>query len=786
MHTLRLLGGASLEGTGGTPAGRVVPRTRLALLALLALSRSRTLPRERVLAMLWPESGPDRARHLLRDATYRLREVLGDEVLLSSGDDLRLDSSLVRCDVWSFEDAAARDHLAEADSLYAGPFLDGFFLTDAPEFERWADGERQRLASIHTRVVESLATAYGRAGDWPNAISAWRRLAAAEPHNARVIVRLMEVLDASGDRAAALRLAAAHTALLAAEFGAEADVDVAAYADRLRRIPASRVVAPPESSDPAGTPVNHVLSAPAASQAPPGSPVTGRPARPWAGAMSPLMRLTSPAWWVGMGMLLLAATALVSRQRDVFARTDATVTVLASPIGSPDSSLAYLAEGLTDEVTANLAKYAAVDVRMSRATSTTGASLREVARALGVAHVVTLAVRRTGTVIDVVVNMTRVRDGRVVWSDTFRDEAGDLVRVPMRIVNELADALSAAGSSAPRGQPGLGTDDAIAHDAFLQGRYHLDRRGAASLRLARERFQDAVARDPGFARAHAGLSMSATLLTLYDRRAFPRDSMLPLAQAAAERAVALDATSSDAQAALGLALTYRGRDHWPRAEVAYREAVSRDPRNANAHGWLAELLIAQGRTEEAVRAMERATASDPLSGIHFAVYGNHLRIAGRADDAIRAGERALQLNPAVQAIWEFYGRTLVSSGRRDSGLRVFAAHAPRHPLYTYFRAESGDLAVRDSARRVFRQWKATGADRDGSVPPPVTLALAGGDATFALDLLEQALSSNPAFPLHTPLVDDIYDSLRDSVRFRNLVVRAGLDVGRHVDARRPR
>lgn len=790
MHTLRLLGGASLEVTGSSPGGRTLPRTRLALLALLALARTRTLPRERLVATLWPEAGAERARHLLRDAAYRLRDVLGDDVLVSTGDDLKLDASKLRCDVWAFEDAAARDDLAEADGLYAGPFLDGFFLADSPEFEQWAAGERRRLAAVHARVLESLAMSYGRAGDWPSAIAAWRRLAAAEPHNARVVLRLMEVLDASGDRAAALRQATAHAALLAADLGAEPDVDVAAYAERLRRAPASHRLPPVPIGEPAPD---------GAASAPPGSTTqastlavgsdversggrsTIRDARTRAILTSRMV-----AGWIGVAALAVVATGMFIRRREAFARTDGSVTVLAAPVTNPDSSSAYLAAGLMDEVTAMLAKHTALDVRLSRAAGDgVSASLRDVARELGVRHVVTLAVRRTGERTDVIVNLTRVRDGRVLWSDTFRDEAGDLMQVSTRIAHDISAALTTRYSTAARGAD-VGTTDPAAWDAYLQGKYFLDRRGAANLRLARARFDEAVALDPGFARAHAGKAMTATLLTLYDGRSFSRDSMLPAALAAAERAIALDGSLSDAHAALGQVLTYRGRDDWARAEIAYREAVTRDPRNANAHGWLAELLIAQGRTDEAIAAMERATDSDPLSGIQFAVRGNHLRMAGRFDEAIRSGERALQLNPAVQAIWEFYGRTLFYAGLQDSAVRVFAAHAPRHPLHAYFRAATGDPSARDSARRMYRQWESSGTSRDGTVPPPVALALAGGDASAALDALERAVARNPTFPLHNPLVDHVYDAVRDSVRFREIVGRAGLDLDRHLRPRRVR
>jgi hypothetical protein len=140
--------------------------------------------------------------------------------------------------VWDFEAAVARQDWAAADRLYTGPLLDGFFLNDAPEFERWVDGERARLEDVHARALESLAVEHAEHGDWIGAVDLWRRRAVADPHNGCVALRLMEALDAAGDRGAALKHAAIHVELLKSDLGAAPDPAVAALAERLRRDPA--------------------------------------------------------------------------------------------------------------------------------------------------------------------------------------------------------------------------------------------------------------------------------------------------------------------------------------------------------------------------------------------------------------------------------------------------------------------------------------------------------------------------------------------------------------------
>ena len=210
MFTLRLLGSASLDGpdgpvsrsrrpaaahrAAGPPGGRAPPPAQ---------------PGHACSPRLWPESGTDEARHLLRDSLYILRSALGDDSVLSTGDDLRLNPARLTCDLWEFEAALARDDPEAAVAVYRGPFLNGFHLSDAEEFEHWADGERSRLA----RRYSPGARAAGGAGDAGRRPGAGGRVVGASrrrgPYNSRIALRYMQALEAAGDRAGALRHASA-------------------------------------------------------------------------------------------------------------------------------------------------------------------------------------------------------------------------------------------------------------------------------------------------------------------------------------------------------------------------------------------------------------------------------------------------------------------------------------------------------------------------------------------------------------------------------------------------
>ena len=234
MFTLRLLGSASLDGPDGPVAGRAALRQRVALLALLAVEHPRPLSRDKLVAYLWPESGTDDARHLLRESLYILRSALGDDSVLSTGDDLRLNPDRLTCDLWEFEAALAREDPEAAVSVYHGPFLSGFHLSDAEEFEPWAEGERSRLARRYGQALEQLAEREMRGGDRLRAVEWWSRLAGEDPYNSRIALRYMQALEAAGDRAGALRHASAHSELLRTELDAVPEREVVALAERLR------------------------------------------------------------------------------------------------------------------------------------------------------------------------------------------------------------------------------------------------------------------------------------------------------------------------------------------------------------------------------------------------------------------------------------------------------------------------------------------------------------------------------------------------------------------------
>ena len=237
---LNTLGGVRVLADGRAVTGAAAQPRRLAVLALLARAGRAGITREKVLALLWPDEAEDRARRSLNQAVYSLRRDLGGEDSLIGTKDLRINLDLIEVDAVEFQDALAAGDLERAVGLYGGPFLDGFFVPRAQEFERWVETERAALAREYAGALERIAVRASQRGDTAAAVTHWRKLAAGDPLNARVAMAVMKALVAAGDVSGAIQHARLHEVLLDQELGLPPDRDIAAFAQQLRALRSQR------------------------------------------------------------------------------------------------------------------------------------------------------------------------------------------------------------------------------------------------------------------------------------------------------------------------------------------------------------------------------------------------------------------------------------------------------------------------------------------------------------------------------------------------------------------
>lgn len=236
MIEFRTLGtlGLSVEGREA-PTLLTQPR-RLALLSYLAAATPRGLHRrDRLLTLFWPELDQEHARAALRQALHVIRASLGADALIARGDEeIGVNPERVSCDVVRFERSAAGNSASEALALYAGPFLDGFFIAEAPEFERWVEGERARLDAQARGCAHDLLSSLETAGDLRAAGDAAQQAVHLWPMEEGLIRRSIILLDAVGDRAGAVKVYEEFKGRLAADYDVAPAAETQAVMEAVR------------------------------------------------------------------------------------------------------------------------------------------------------------------------------------------------------------------------------------------------------------------------------------------------------------------------------------------------------------------------------------------------------------------------------------------------------------------------------------------------------------------------------------------------------------------------
>lgn len=655
MHTLRVLGGAAVVGPEGPLAGPAVQRARVALLAVLAAAHPRPVARERIMALFWPEADAVRARHLLRNAVYHLRAVLGESAFRRVGDDLALDPAGLTCDLWDFEAALERGDLDGADRAYGGDFLDGFHFNGSHEFDAWAAAERRRHADRHRQALESLARSREDAGDHAGALTYWKRLVALDPPNARFTTGLMRALAAAGDRAGALRQAAAHAALLSAEFGAAPDPAVLALAQRLRA-PAggegAQASAAPRAHPPAGGPGDLLAGEVIGGATSALAPATEAHASPLRTAEA-TPRVARRRWrWAGVGVaasvLAVAASVSGGDDRDLHAGSRAATIVLADVTApTADSALARLVTGvmhlsLERSSPAGVMSPAGVEAALRRLRRGEGERLtselaQEIARREGGALVVdgALEPRGSGFLLTVRVVSPDSR-GPVAIELGVAESPSALPVVAESVASALQPHLERALGTIPARAPAITATTASpeALQMYVDGIRLHNREG--DILAAVSRFRDAVAIDSTFASAwrmlyvahlNLGQGTSPEATEALAKAYTHRGQLEPLERLHVEgtwwsardrpRAIAayeLLAGRDSTKGLTNLVQLLRGRREFARAESLQRAVIRHNNHAWFAHGNLVEILRLRGKTREADSALAAARARFPAAG----------------------------------------------------------------------------------------------------------------------------------------------------------------------------
>ena len=488
------------------------------------------------------------------------------------------------------------------------------------------------------------------------------------------------------------------------------------------------------------------------------------------------------AFGAGAVVLFLALAGIVAQRlkRGAAAADPRAVAVLALDNIGSDPRNEYFSDGLADELTTALARVSGLRVASrTSAFSFKGkrADAREIARALNVGSLLEGSVRRDagGTRMHVTARLTSAGDGLTLWSGTYERRADDVFAVQDSIADGVARALLPKNARAPRpasgsasGSMGMqGTSDVAAYDLYLRGRYYWHQRGESALRQAAGFFEQAIARDQGFARAYAGLADALALLPIYGPT--PTDSVAPQARRAALRALALDSTLADAYTTLGLVQKNDGE--WAASEHSLQRSLILDPHAATPSQWLGELYVVIGRPHAAAQAMRNAAALEPTSPIIAAELCYVLALDGQYDDAYTAGRRALALDPALWTGHAFLGFAYQFAGdharavpelERAQRLSAYLPALGAALAYSYASAPVNRRSAADSIARIVVGQAKSGP---GAAYAAAIAEMAVAQDSAALEWLERAARGRDPWLLEMSLTPPWFDRVRESARF---------------------
>jgi DNA-binding SARP family transcriptional activator len=686
---IKTLGALAVTRDGKSVPGAANQPRRLALLALLARAADPGVSRDRLIAVLWPDIEEERARRNLTHALYALRRDLGDEDAIQGAKDLRLDPERIGVDVRDFSDALAQGRLAHAVSLYGGPFLDGFHLSGVPEFERWAEDERQAL---HRQFAETLETMARRTNEASEAAEMWRRLAGVDPLNARYSLGLMEALAASGDVGGALRHARIHEVLFAEQLELPPDPEVSALTARLRvrrEVPAAGIVAQWRAAS-TGAEANELTTrerSPVESSADSvdivGAPiaveVTASPVAPTDTSKSTSrsagikwMKARSLAAVLAVAIVILAGAAIarVALSSTAADRTGEERVLAVGRIADRRGSDAEdLAGSLADMLATNLARAPGTRVvstarmyelaRQNGGSDTSAAALLDAARRAGATELVdgALFALADGTLR---LDVRRVEISGGELRAAFSVQGGD----PFALADSgTARLLASLGAPAKPGSIAAVTTTSItAYRLYEQG---LRVWGRNNRTEAAELFAAALAEDSTFA-----------LATYY--YALTADAAWSDIVRAMERAVRLSAHASERERLIIRAGWARTMTDPSLAAIA-DTLVRRYPDEVDGYLWIGQSLSMAGRVADAVAPLERVVSMDsaqqaPGAGprcvaceaLHTLV-SVHIA-AGSLGDAERTARRWIRLQPTAAQPWYMLAEMLAMVGRTDEAL----------------------------------------------------------------------------------------------------------------------
>jgi serine/threonine-protein kinase len=509
-----------------------------------------------------------------------------------------------------------------------------------------------------------------------------------------------------------------------------------------------------------------------------------------------VMRSTSettpvkPSWlranWVGAGALMLVVAGIVvwavaslrfaGVPRSAEVKPIESLAVLPIENLSHDREQDYFADGMTDDLITDLAKISALRV-ISRTSvmqyKGTMKTVPEVARELNVDAVLEGTVTRDRDRVRITAQLIRATPEKHLWAEKYEGGLSDILTIQDHVATAVAQAIEL--KLTPRQQEFFGrarTVDPAAYELYLKGRDLWERSGEANLQKSRDYFEQAVSRDPGYALAWGGLADTYFYLSSWG--VVSRQDALPRARAAAEKALALDASLVEPPVVLADVKGQFDWD-WAGAERLLKQTIEMNPNYAHAYAVYAQYLAVLGQTQEAVTAQRRAHELEPLSGINATNVVWKLYQAGEYQEAEMEVRKLIQWNPTSEFNY-VTASVYLQTGRQSEAVAILQKEAavpnPGVIELMFLAHALGVTGAKAEGRKVLAQLMSLSEQR--YVPPQfIATAYEGlGDRERALQWFEKAVAERSINIWYFP--DPRLDSIRTEPRFKSLMRQMGL------------
>ena len=487
-------------------------------------------------------------------------------------------------------------------------------------------------------------------------------------------------------------------------------------------------------------------------------------------------------WIVGVAtaVILILAVAGILLYRSGSGRKEiSSIAVLPFVNASNDPNSEYLSDGLTEGLINSLSQIPNLAV-MSRSSvfhyKGKDVDPQQVARDLKIEGVVTGRIVQRGDQLIISAELIDARNNHNLWGEQYDRKLSDVLAVQDDITRAISSKLRERLSGETNKQVAKGgTSDPEAYQLYLKGRYYWEKRTPETLDKARDYFNQAIEKDPNYALAYVGLADYYDVASEYSP--VPSSEMLPKARAAAQKALALDDSLTEAHAVL--ADGYSTQWEWSAAEREFKRALELNPNSANTHKLYWLYLSSQGRHQEALAEIRNALRLDPLNLKYNENLGQEYEIGGEYDLAMQEFKKVVEMDPSFASVHGDLASVYLDTGKYDLWIQEAETeyNLSHQPEYETVIKEVGKVYSQSGIEAALREWAKQMVElskRRYEDPGRIGFIYAkAGDKDQAFAWLEKSLQekSDASQYLKT---SHMADPLRSDPRYEDMIKRMGL------------